>query len=135
MADKKIVLVIEDSLQDAELLRQIVLKVPYDFEAVLAESAEEAVRYLNEAELGKCKKPVLLFLDLFLPGITGLDFLKAFHHNPSFKNVTVIVLTGSEDKQDFLASYKNGAAFFMKKPYKIDDILGVLGQLKVTGRF
>ena len=133
--EKLPVLIIEDSLQDAELLRQIILKTSYNFAPVLVESSEDALRYLNDVELEKQKRPGLLLLDLYLPGVAGLDFLKMFHQNPRFKDIPVIVLTGSQEREDLVKSYKFGAACFMKKPYNLEEIKEALGQLKITGRF
>lgn len=133
--DKRIVLIIEDSPQDAELLRQILLKAPYNFEPLLFPSVEEAIPYLNDVENGKHKKPVLVLLDLYFPGARGLDFLNAFHKDSDFKDTPVIVMTASEEHEDLIKSYKLGAACFMKKPYRMNEILEVLAQLKLTGRF
>jgi len=78
-------LIIEDELPALELLQDNIRQVPFLQLSGVARSASEAIRMLNDFSVD------LLFLDIRLPGITGLDLLRTIHHPP-----LVILVTAYE---------------------------------------
>ena len=62
----------------------------------------------------------LLILDLKLPGITGLEFLKKV--KKEFPEIEVIMITGHGDMDDVIEALRLGAIDFLKKPFRNFDI-------------
>ena len=84
-----------------------------DFEVVgEAKDGEETV------ELVRAKEPDVLLLDLRMPGRDGLSALQRLKHTPG--STKVIVLTASEDKNEFVQAMKHGCAGIVLKQTATD---------------
>ena len=60
--------------------------------------------------------PGLIVLDLNMPRMNGIEFLKTVKNHAGLKKVPVVVLTTSKAQQDISASFDFGAAGYMVKP-------------------
>ncbi len=60
--------------------------------------------------------PDLILLDLAIPDMAGLDFLRKLRSIDSLRHVPVIVLTASEDPDEVIEAYRAGANSFVTKP-------------------
>lgn len=69
---------------------------------------------------GSEELPDLILLDLSLPGINGLEFLKIMKENEKFTSIPVVVLTSSAAETDIQQAYKHQAAAYITKPIEID---------------
>lgn len=120
--NKKTVLVVEDN----ESLRKIIkLKLGgVRYNVVLAKDAEEA-----SAEIKK-SLPDLVWLDIYLPGVNGLEFLKGLRSNPKTKKLKVVIVSvsGSNSKKD--AAEKLGVSdYLVKSNYKIEEIVERIAEI------
>jgi len=70
--------------------------------------------------------PVLVLLDLNLPGRGGLDVLAALRARPALAQVPVVVLTASTDDADIDAVDRLGAHTYLVKPVGFDALLDVV---------
>ncbi len=61
-------------------------------------------------------KPCLILLDLNMPRMNGLEFLKVMKNDEQLKRIPVIVLTSSKGEQELLETYQHGVAGYMVKP-------------------
>jgi len=61
--------------------------------------------------------PKIIILDLKMPVMSGLEFLKKIKNHLHFRKIPVIVLSSSEDKNDILFSYENQVAGYFVKPF------------------
>jgi len=75
-------------------------------------NGEEALQYLK-SEIDK--KPYVILLDLNMPKIDGIEFLKIAKEDEELKKIPVVVLTTSRDKQDIAESFRHSAAGYMVK--------------------
>lgn len=114
------VLIIEDSLIIVKRLRSMLA----DMEGVgnMAYANDSAEGLLLAAQL----KPDVIFLDIKIPGKSGVDILPEIR---SKNNATIIVLTNYSDSY-----YKNlclslGAEFFLDKTNEFEKIQGILGEI------
>ncbi len=114
---KKRILVVDDD--DMNLARtQIILEEEYD--VVLAESG---VRALN---LLKNQKIDLVLLDIDMPLMNGIE---TFEHMKEFAaDIPVIFLTASGEVEDVVGALLLGAADYLKKPYKPQELLKRVAQ-------
>ena len=61
-------------------------------------------------------KDKIILLDLNMPRMNGIEFLKVIKEDEVLKIIPVIVLTTSKEEQDRLESYKLSVAGYMLKP-------------------
>lgn len=117
------ILIIEDERHIARLLEFVLRKAGY--EVSVCHSAEQALQ-----EMEKCA-PDALVLDLFLPGMSGIDFLRAIRGTPYFCTCVVVTLSShSLDRLD-IALAEAGATAQCSKPIAPSTLLKKLQQLGV----
>ncbi|MFT4924791.1 MAG: EAL domain-containing protein (putative c-di-GMP-specific phosphodiesterase class I) [Phenylobacterium sp.] len=68
-------------------------------------------------------KPDLVLLDLLMPNINGIEFLRRIKHEVNIAAVSVIVLTASHDKQQKIEALAMGAQDYIEKPINIIETL------------
>jgi len=78
-----------------------------------ATNGEEALEYLRNPENAR---PCVILLDLNMPRMNGVEFMKAVKADPSLKKIPIVVLTTSRDDRDIVESYKLSAAGYIVKP-------------------
>jgi diguanylate cyclase (GGDEF)-like protein len=108
MADRQVVLLIEDNPGDVRLIREMLAEGEEAlFELACVGRLSQGLEYLAT------RSPSLVLLDLSLPDSYGLDtFLKVYAHSPK---VPIIVLTGHDDQTVALSAVKTGAQDYLVK--------------------
>ena len=99
------ILLVEDDLPLAELIREYLNQNGYDVEVVGA--GDEAVTVIVETQ------PELVILDLMLPGLDGLSVCREVR--PKYAG-PILMLTAREDDMDQVAGLEMGADDYVKKP-------------------
>ncbi len=120
----KLVLLIEDDVDDERLTLRTLRKNNIDNEVVVACDGQEAIDFLFK--LGKFENsghenPSLILLDLKLPKLSGLEVLRQIRARETTRFIPVVVLTASSDPQQIDEAYQAGANSFVRKP---DDAAG-----------
>ena len=118
----KTILVIED---DKSLSRIIILKLKdFGYKVLASEDAEGAFEILQK------NKPDLIWLDIYLPGMNGLEFLEHLRKNPETKDIKVVIVSvsGSNKKME-LAEKFNVSDYFVKSNYRIDELVGLVTKI------
>ncbi|ARV57245.1 hypothetical protein BZZ01_00130 [Nostocales cyanobacterium HT-58-2] len=125
----KTVLVVEDESSDWFLIQRAFRLLSQKFTLKLVKTAEEAVSYLEGTELyqdqGKYPLPVLVLLDLRLPGMSGLDLLKWIRHQPYLEGLPVIALTAYGNRE-LPRAYDLGIDFYLLKPIEANSLAEIL---------
>jgi CheY-like chemotaxis protein len=75
-------------------------------------NGEEAIEYLRN---DGSQEPCLVLLDLNMPKMNGIEFLKIVKANETLKKIPIVVLTTSTEEQDIAESFRRGAAGYMVK--------------------
>src|SRR5215212_2623568 len=111
------ILVVESSPADTNLT-EIAFKaagLTSGFRSVC--DGEDALAYVRkEGKYANVGTPDLIFLDLSLPRISGLEVLKAIKTTPHLMHIPIIVASGSEDPEHVRAVYALNGNCFMRKP-------------------
>ena len=76
-------------------------------------NGEEALEYLRNSTKAD---PCVILLDLNMPRMNGIEFLKKRGQDAAIKTIPVVVLTSSREEQDVVQSYRLGVAGYMIKP-------------------
>jgi CheY-like chemotaxis protein len=107
------ILLVEDDSVDAMTVKRAMRDLHITNDLVHAVNGEDAVKYLTDPEK---EKPFVILLDLNMPKMNGVEFLKVIKSKPNLKTIPVIVFTTSKEKQDVFESFQLGAAGYMTKP-------------------
>ncbi|RKH33849.1 response regulator [Corallococcus llansteffanensis] len=110
-------LLVEDSDPDAEALERIARRLPLPAPVVRVCDGESALDYLYQrGAYADARKPVLILLDLHLPGIGGREVLSTLKADPRLRSIPVIIYSSSVDTQDVDGAYADGANCYLFKP-------------------
>lgn len=113
---KKTVLVVEDELALREAIK---LKLEREgIEVVQAGTGEEALKRIKE------KQPNLVWLDILLPGMNGLEVLRKIREDFGMKDLPVVVVSVSVGREKIeKALALNASDYITKSGYNIADII------------
>ncbi len=125
LATKKILL-LEDDLVDVMTVKRAIKQLNISNELVVKENGEEGLNYLKAAE----DLPGIIFLDINMPKMNGIEFLQEIKKNDEWVQIPVIVLTTSKDQQDKLKTFKLGISGYMIKPVSYDLFKDMVGTIK-----
>ena len=134
MKDKTI-LVVEDNPDHLELTLLTLQENGIRNQIAVAHDGVEALDYLfgegKHAGRDTTQQPEVVLLDLKLPKLTGLEVLQRMRADPRTAYVPVVMLTSSSEEEDIIASYRNGANSFVRKPVDFGEFTEKLRQLQV----
>ena len=120
------ILLVEDNDDDAELaLRALSRKKLANRVHRLSDGAA-AIDYFFGA-LGP--RPHVVFLDLKLPKVNGLEILRRLKAEPATATIPVVVLTSSNEDKDLQEAYRLGANSYIVKPVAFERFLEVVESL------
>lgn len=133
MNRSNIILLVEDSADDAELTLRAFRKSKILNEIVVVTDGVEALDYVfgTGAHAGRSleSNPAVILLDLKLPKIGGLEVLRRLRADERTRRIPVVVLTSSNEERDILSSYDLGANSFVRKPVDFAQFLEAAQQL------
>lgn len=109
----RLVLLIDDNDDHAELVRRALHLSGRPHELVRLDDGEQALDFLRGARRSEC---ALILLDLRLPRIGGLEVLRFLRQAEETLTAPVVVLTTSDAYSDIAAAYEHGAHAYVVKP-------------------
>jgi CheY-like chemotaxis protein len=112
MRNSQPILLVEDDRVDVMTVERALKDVKVTNRLVCTGNGEEALEYLKTENN---KKPCVILLDLNMPKMNGIEFLKIAKTDEALKSIPVVVLTTSKTAQDVVESFKLGAAGYMVK--------------------
>jgi two-component system, response regulator len=126
------ILLVEDDEFDRELMFRA-LKNYGNLKVQLAHDGEEATKIIGEGDEPKVRDwsglPQLIFLDLKLPKVDGLEILVAIKGSPMTRHIPVVVLSSSTRSDDVARSYLAGANSYVQKPVSFEHFENLLAQV------
>ncbi|MBZ5651272.1 MAG: response regulator [Acidobacteriia bacterium] len=118
--DETDILLVEDSLDDAELAVHALRRERLTNNIFIARDGEEALDFLfcrgPFAARSFERPPKLVLLDLKLPKVDGIEVLRQTKQDPRTVSIPVVVMTSSKEEQDLVRSYDLGANSYIQKP-------------------
>lgn len=131
----KIILLVEDNLDDEDLTLRALKKNKILNKVVVTRDGAEALDYVFTQGafegLGKDSEPSVILLDLKLPKIDGLDVLKAIRADETKRHIPVVILTSSDEETDIIKSYDLGCNSYVRKPVDFSEFVTAIQKLGV----
>lgn len=114
-------LIVEDNEDHWNLIKLALKQTLPEVEPIWVSGVDEALSYLDNCLLTGCDLPKLVLLDLYLPSREdGWALLQQIKHNgSSYKQLPVVVLSYSNDRNDITDSYYYGSTSYVTKPMDV----------------
>jgi CheY-like chemotaxis protein len=112
MRNSKPILLVEDDDVDVMTVKRAFNDLKVTNQLVSTGNGEEALEYLKSQSN---TKPGVILLDLNMPKMNGIEFLKTVKTDEALKKIPVVVLTTSGAEQDIAESFNLGVAGYMVK--------------------
>ncbi len=84
---------------------------------------------LVRRDADRAPAPVLVFLDVHVPGYSGLEVLERIRAHPRLGSIPVVMLSASGDEHDIERAYALGATAYLVKPAGIHGLRDMLAEL------
>ena len=88
------------------------------FQPVVFDSAEKAYAALRAKQL-----PSLIILDMLLPGISGVDFIRLIKQNKVWEKIPVVVVSVLSRQENAGTSAEDASAFWINKPFDANNLI------------
>jgi CheY-like chemotaxis protein len=111
------ILLIEDDTIEIMKVNRTINSLGLPHQIIEAHNGEIALDILNKKE----QLPNIILLDLNMPKINGIEFLRILKNNSTLKYIPTVVLTTSANHKDVLECYKIGIAGYIIKPLKYEE--------------
>jgi CheY-like chemotaxis protein len=119
----KPILLVEDDQVDMMTVIRALKEIHVTNQVVHLENGEDALNYLRD---GNSEKPCIILLDLNMPVMNGIEFLKAVKDDEQLRRIPVLVLTTSVEQQDRLSSFNFNVAGYVSKPVDYRQFVEVM---------
>ena len=117
MAKPLSILLVEDDIIEIMKFNRTVSSLKINCSVSEAKNGEEAINYLMKTQ----KLPDIILLDLNMPKVNGIEFLKTIRSYENLRGIPTIILTTSTNKKDLVECNKIGISGYMVKPLKYED--------------
>jgi CheY-like chemotaxis protein len=124
------VLLVEDDSIDVMNVQRAFSKNNITYPLHIAQNGIEALNLLRGTN-GKPKMPTpkVILLDINMPKMNGLEFLKELRNDTDLKNLIVFILTTSNDEQDKFEAFNHHVAGYILKPLSFEKFVNAISIL------
>ena len=123
MKREKNILLVEDDQIDVMMVQRALRELHVTNQLDIVQNGEEALEFLTDK--GN-RVPCIILLDLNMPKMNGIEFMKAARREELLSKIPVIVLTTSKEEQDKTESFKLGVSGYMLKPVDYQQFVEVI---------
>ena len=125
MLQNQLLFLVDDDMDDHEIFKSALAKVDGDLTLLTATNGYEALDFLSTAGT----LPDYIFVDLNMPRMDGIQFLKEIKKTDTLKNIPVIIYSTSSNPADIAKTKQLGAISFVTKPSRFSDLCSLLQSL------
>jgi CheY-like chemotaxis protein len=127
------ILLVEDNPRDLELTLRVLRKNNLANSIVTVTDGEQALDFVfgrgKYAGRDMNSGPRVMFLDLKLPKVDGIEVLRQVKADERTKKIPVVVVTSSAEERDRVESYHLGVNSYVVKPIEFDAFVKTIGDL------
>ncbi|WP_131993961.1 response regulator [Dokdonella fugitiva] len=134
MREIRSILLVEDSLADAEMTIDALREARIANPIVHVEDGVDALDFLHARNAFADRRdgnPVVVLLDIKMPRMDGIEVLREIRANESTRSIPVVILSSSREERDLAASWDLGVNAYVVKPVdarQFFDAVQTLGQ-------
>ena len=123
MNSKNVILLVDDDELDVISVQRSLKKLDVDYELCTAYNGIEALEILRGTETTKQMEPLpdVILLDLNMPKMNGVEFLKELRSDTRLKDIKVFVMTTSGEEADRRATEQLGISGYLIKPLNFNN--------------
>lgn len=123
MQSMKPILLVEDDTIDARTVKRALQDLHTETPLINLADGEEAIRYLQDDQNAR---PCIILLDLNMPRMSGIEFLRVVKADDNLKAIPVIVLTTSKEERDVIDSFDLCVAGYIVKPVGYEQFVEII---------
>ena len=130
MAEKMIhILLVEDDEIDVMNVKRAFAKNNVKNPLTVVGDGLEALELLKSLKAKNQTLPKVILLDLNMPRMGGIEFLKELRNNNDLKDISVFVMTTSSEESDIVEAYRLNVAGYIVKPLSIESFINAVSTL------
>jgi len=114
------VLIVDDDEGFSGMLVRWIESMPYDIEIDVASNGFQAGYKARQ------KSPDLIFLDVMMSGVSGIDVVEALKEEAETSHIRIIGMTGEATKSRIARMMNVGAERVLQKPFDMNDLLAAI---------
>ncbi len=115
---RPVVMLVDDEEPYTDVMGQLLKG--YGFEVGVGNSARQALELLHSTT------PDLILLDIMMPELDGITFLRSIRKNPRLSTVPILVVTAYPDTLD--AAMEAGANGHLSKPFRAQELRAAIAE-------
>jgi CheY-like chemotaxis protein len=123
MKNLKPILLVEDDEVDAMTVSRALSELKVANKLVHRLNGEEALEYLRDDTQ---EKPCVILLDINMPKMNGIEFLKIAKNEDDLRKIPVTVLTTSKAEQNIVDSFELSVAGYIVKPVNYEKFVDAI---------
>ncbi len=127
VTDKKRILVVDDDVEIQQLVRVLLMRIGAD--PIVVDNAAGAAQVLRAQPL-----PDLMILDLMMPEVSGMEFLKQVRSREVFKDLPILILSALIETDQIREALDSGADRYLTKPYIANNLVTIVQDMLRNGR-
>ncbi|MDV6167201.1 response regulator [Flavobacterium sp. DG1-102-2] len=123
--EKLYILLAEDDQDDRLFFKKVFdsLKIKHTLD--MCEDGDELMAYLDDSNI----LPHIIFLDVNMPGRSGMECLKAIRSSTKLRETTVAMYSSLSSRETIEDAFISGANVFIKKPNEFDELRKILKEV------
>ncbi|OYU97758.1 MAG: two-component system response regulator [Bacteroidetes bacterium B1(2017)] len=131
MGDKMVnILLVEDDEVDVMNVKRAFKKNNVTNPLFVCNNGLEALQFLRgDRETGASEMPKIILLDLNMPKMGGIEFLREIRKDDKLKNISVFVMTTSNEDKDKVDAYNLNVAGYILKPLSMERFIEAVSTL------
>jgi len=126
------ILLIEDDSTDTITVKRSFADLKIENPLICVAGGKEALEYLQDK---KNIKPCVILLDLIMPEMNGIEFLRIVKSDDILKTIPVVALTVSQQQQDKIESFELGIAGYIIKPSDYEGFVKAIETINMYWNF
>lgn len=121
------ILLVEDDEVDVMTVKRAFMKANITNPVLVASNGLEALEILRKEELPPSRR--LILLDVNMPKMNGIEFLRELRADPKLQMASVVVLTTSNEERDRIEAFKLNVAGYLLKPVTFQQFAEVMSTI------
>lgn len=115
----------DDDQEDCDLFIDAIEQIGINYQLTVFNNGVELLNYLDELS----DIPHILFLDLNMPFMNGLESLRKIRDNKKYRDLTIAIYSTSGSDQDQEDTFVSGANVYIKKPSNFEGLKKILNEV------